>query len=676
MYNKAALGRVFNTCDINIFFPKSQGNDNHICCCVKLEPYYCIPEAQFKYHFQTFCTPVLLIHKALRPDPRVAFVLLYSCCVVNYQSILFPDIHLHCREADSVVYNSRVEEKEAAQQAYDHAKSQGQTTGQVKQSSEEKNDFTISINVEALSELKFNLTYEELLKRKDGYFENVISISPGQTVEHLVVDVHIIEPQGIQEESVDFFVKKFSPDGTAEVQRPDWALVKGLKSDQVSVQFFPTPEQQEALSASGNLGKFIVRYDVIHGQDAGDIQIVNGYFVHHFSPEGFKPTQKSVVFVLDTSGSMSGTKIRQTKEAMDTILSDLREMDEFGIITFSSSTRAWRPSMVPSTKDNIKSAKDHIQGLQAGGGTNLHGGIVDAIAMLKEAQGNSLSTVGKFYLIIMLTDGVPTAGRLTEPEGIKADIRRQLEGRFSLFSLGFGEGVRYPFLEELSLQTKGLARKIYADSDAGLQLVGFFDEVATPLLVNIQIKYDENMVVTNSISETNFPAYFVGTELVVAGKLVANDSLPNMLTCVVIAETGGVEIELEVEVNVQEESLGVLSPNAVDDFAQRLWAFLTIKELLQRRIAAQTDEEKNALTERALELSLKYHFVTPLTSLVVVKPNEDEPVLPVVEPRVYHEETVDISHYRRPPPAHPPKQGPFGRYRSSGEYLTRGKFCQ
>ena len=86
--------------------------------------------------------------------------------------------------------------------------------------------------------------------------------------------MHITEPQGIREESVDFFVKTFRPDGTAEVQRPDWAKVKGMQNDQVSIQFVPTPEQQQALSASGNLGKFVVRYDVIHGQDAGDIQVM------------------------------------------------------------------------------------------------------------------------------------------------------------------------------------------------------------------------------------------------------------------------------------------------------------------------------------------------------------------------------------------------------------------
>ena len=39
---------------------------------------------------------------------------------------------------------------------------------------------------------------------------------------------------------------------------------------------------------------------------------------------------------------------------------------------------------------------------------------------------------------------------------------------------------------------------------------------------------------------------------------------------------------------------------------------------------ATVESERRALRQRALDLSLKYRFVTPLTSLVVVKPEENE----------------------------------------------------
>ena len=67
----------------------------------------------------------------------------------------------------------------------------------------------------------------------------------------------------------------------------------------------------------------------------------------------------------------------------------------------------------------------------------------------------------------------------------------------------------------------------------------------------------------------------------------------------------------------------ILDPRAVEDFAERLWAYFTIKELLRKQIIADDTDIKDRLEQRALELSLRYHFVTPLTSLVVVKPEEE-----------------------------------------------------
>lgn len=52
---------------------------------------------------------------------------------------------------------------------------------------------------------------------------------------------------------------------------------------------------------------------------------------------------------------------------------------------------------------------------------------------------------------------------------------------------------------------------------------------------------------------------------------------------------------------------------------ERLWAYLTIKQLLNKKEISEDD--KVEIEKKALDLALKYSFVTPLTSLIVVKPN-------------------------------------------------------
>jgi secreted protein with Ig-like and vWFA domain len=61
--------------------------------------------------------------------------------------------------------------------------------------------------------------------------------------------------------------------------------------------------------------------------------------VHFFAPADLPPLPKHVIFVLDVSGSMSGRKIQQLKEAMTTILGDLNHEDLFSIVPFSSTVQ-------------------------------------------------------------------------------------------------------------------------------------------------------------------------------------------------------------------------------------------------------------------------------------------------------------------------------------------------
>lgn len=53
---------------------------------------------------------------------------------------------------------------------------------------------------------------------------------------------------------------------------------------------------------------------------------------------------------------------------------------------------------------------------------------------------------------------------------------------------------------------------------------------------------------------------------------------------------------------------------------ERLWAYLTVKQKLEESEISDNKELKS----EALYLAIKYSFVTDLTSLVVVKPNDTE----------------------------------------------------
>lgn len=53
---------------------------------------------------------------------------------------------------------------------------------------------------------------------------------------------------------------------------------------------------------------------------------------------------------------------------------------------------------------------------------------------------------------------------------IQENVKKAVGGNMSLFGLGFGNDVDYSFLDVMSRENQGLARRIYEGSDAALQL--------------------------------------------------------------------------------------------------------------------------------------------------------------------------------------------------------------
>ena len=151
--------------------------------------------------------------------------------------------------------------------------------------------------------------------------------------------------------------------------------------------------------------------------------------------------------------------------------------------------------------------------------TNFYGGLVSAVTLLDTYHTSTYNedVEKSLSMIIILSDGVPTVG-LTNPNQIKEKVKDAINGRYSLFTLGFGFYVDDTFLEKLAGQNQGIYRKIYIDLDTSLQLASFFDDVATPLAVNVAFNY-LNVIDSNAVTQTEFPTYFGGSELVVAGKL-------------------------------------------------------------------------------------------------------------------------------------------------------------
>ncbi|XP_073325266.1 inter-alpha-trypsin inhibitor heavy chain H3-like isoform X3 [Pagrus major] len=497
---------------------------------------------------------------------------------------------------DGQEYDGVVKPKEQAQQQYTEAVSRGQSAGIVSSVGRTLEEFKTSVTVAAHKKVTFELTYEELLKRRHGKYELQIHARPMQPVKDFKVDVYINEEAGI-----NFIEVK----GGLSTKALANAITKTHADKQAWVYFYPTEDQQKACdscSDQGMNGDLVIVYDVNRDTSLGDIKKSAGYFVHHFAPSNLPRIPKNVVFVIDQSGSMSGRKIVQTRMALIHILSDLAEDDFFGLITFDSQLFHWKRELVQATGANLESARTFARNIRDRGATDINGAVLEGARML-----NAHPREGSASILILLTDGDPTAG-VTNLEQIQSNVRGAIKGKFPLYCLGFGFDVNFEFLEKMSLQNDGVARRIYEDSDANLQLKGFYEEVATPLLTDVTMIY----IGGTNLTQTNFSQYYNGSEIVVAGQITDNNI--ETFTPQVVAISSNNRMVFS-----ETNTTGVSTGTMTDHHMQRVWAYLTVKQLLEKELLV-SGPEKKSVTEEALRLSLKYNFVTPLTSMVVTKP--------------------------------------------------------
>ncbi|XP_007950264.1 inter-alpha-trypsin inhibitor heavy chain H1 [Orycteropus afer afer] len=507
--------------------------------------------------------------------------------------------------ADGNAFVGNIKDKTTAWKQYRKAAISGENAGLVRASGRNMERFTIHITISPRSKAIFQLTYEEVLKRKLGQYDIVIKVKPKQLVQNFEIEVDIFEPQGIRKLDAQ---ASFLPKHQAQTIKKSFSGKKG------HVLFRPTVSQQQSCPTCSTTllnGDFRVTYDV-NREKICDLLVANNYFAHFLAPQNLTNLNKNLVFVIDVSGSMQGQKEKQTKEALLKILGDMRPDDYFDLVLFGSQVQSWRGSLVQASATNLQAARNFVERFSVAGATNLNGGLLQGIEILNRAQESFPAHSNHASILIMLTDGEPTEGE-TNHYQIRENIRNAIRGRFPLYNLGFGNKVDFNFLEAMSMENNGRAQRIYEDRDATQQLKGFYNQVANPLLVDVEMQYPQEDVV--ALTQHHHKQYYEGSEIIVAGH-IADQKLSNFKANV---RAHGEGQEFQTTCLVDEEEMKKLlheRGHMLENHVERLWAYLTIQELLAKRMKVEGEEKAN-LSAQALKMSLAYQFVTPLTSMTI-----------------------------------------------------------
>uniref|UniRef100_A0A6P7FE66 Inter-alpha-trypsin inhibitor heavy chain H5-like isoform X1 n=1 Tax=Diabrotica virgifera virgifera TaxID=50390 RepID=A0A6P7FE66_DIAVI len=548
-------------------------------------------------------------------------------------------------ETDGKKYKAFVTEKDLARNIFYKSVATGQTAGHVAVSTKNSNRFTITVNVEPLSKVLFKLDYEELLQRENGQYEIITNIQPGQIVKKMKVTVIIKENQPLVllktpylqagSGSMDLGQTKIDPDARVHIEKSTARVI-----------FEPDVERQMEFACSGLgnteyngfAGQFIVNYDVNRTNEAGEVFYQDNFFFISFAPQSLDPLPKHMVFILDTSGSMEGFRISQLKDAMSKILPQLNEEDVFTIIQFEFNVFDWNlnnngnnvfnnkdiynlpyghladefksytPSIIEASKKNIETMKNAINNFNAKGGTNTIGALEVGLMAVSATQ---KKYPNKYLpIIVFLTDGEPEirskdADNVTYINEVITKLNKA-SFKTPIYSLSFGDDVKplyRRFLINLSNNNFGKEHKVFVDLDSSQYLQKFYETISVPLLRNISLN---NLPPSAQLTKINFPIFFNGSEIVIAGKGVGkNKALP--VTVSANSKKGLKHFEPQIGVPLAR--------------LERIWAYLTVKQLADQYYATKN----STLAKIGLEIAMNHSLVTDFTSLVVVKsdtPNE------------------------------------------------------
>ncbi|HEX3581382.1 MAG TPA: marine proteobacterial sortase target protein [Thermoanaerobaculia bacterium] len=482
------------------------------------------------------------------------------------------------------VIEGEIQEKKAAQQTYDTAKSEGKHASLLTQ--ERPNLFTVAIaNIASGEKVLIDIAYQQTIDYRDGAFSlrfpmtigprympagvaDADRISPPITVSHrsktsLTVDL-----------DAGFSLRKVE----SPSHKINTSVVSG-SHDTIALAEGEVPADRDfELDWQPDLGAEPKSAVFSEGDYALMMIMPPAQSTHVRMP-------RETVFVIDTSGSMQGTSINEAKNALSMALDRLQPADRFNVIEFNSTTSMLFDTAQPATSDAVSRAKAWVNALNANGGTEILDAIQHALNAGETPGDESVRQV------VFMTDG-----QVGNEEQCFAYIRDHL-GRTRLFTVGIGSAPNSSFMRNAARFGRGTFTYIGNVSEVQAKMSGLFEKLENPVLSNVTLHLDDPAA---EMWPQRVPDLYSGEPIVVTVKT---------------AKRGGRVIATATMGKGEWSDTHVLSGGGEESGIAKLWARQKIEALLDRDGALA---ENSADRQQVVDLALASQLVTPVTSLVAV----------------------------------------------------------
>lgn len=255
--------------------------------------------------------------------------------------------------------------------------------------------------------------------------------------------------------------------------------------------------------------------------------------------------------VVDTSGSMSGEKLRNVKAALRSSADIFEENDLVQLVQFNNGSSVEYQSTKSFDRAEYLQAIDR---LEADGGTNMHAGYADAIAFLQTIEAPDDS----YRSMILLSDGKLNQG-ITDPNSFIPEANPVKEEQYyinSISTVGVGIDFDESIMTHISKAWDGNYYFIDNPSETSAELTEQYQNLNRIVVRDIEIKFDG----TNNIRLAEVIGYDSSD-----GRFSPNDLYENKNSAFILKlDTSKLDIpkgETRVELGEIEFSAQILSVN-------------------------------------------------------------------------------------------------------------------
>lgn len=308
--------------------------------------------------------------------------------------------------------------------------------------------------------------------------------------------------------------------------------------------------------------------------------------------------RKTVVFLLDCSGSMQGDSIAQARQAVELCLRALQPGDRFQIVRFGSDCRPLTPHPVEFSQASLDAAVGQIRGIEADlGGTEILKALRQIESMIATDQVN----------LLIMTDG-----EVSNEDEVLA-WAGALKHRCRAFSFGIGAGSSEYLVRGIARRSGGAAEFIYPGERIEPKVLRQFARVATSVATDLQIDWG---VPGAEPAPRQIPAVFAGESLLVAARFPAGQKPAEGAMVTVRGKTKTGELVWKAEIR--------RSKLPTDEVAALWWARQAILELEETRGERQNGSQQkrggqDAWQKTLVDLSCEYGILCGSTSFVAIE---------------------------------------------------------